>query len=373
MSVQSADVESGDTAAAAPAVPAFAIRNLTKMYGPVAAVDNVSLDIPEGAFLTLLGPSGSGKTTILMAIAGFITPTSGEILREQKSITTLPPDKRNFGMVFQGYALFPHMTVEDNVWFPLRVRGVSKAQAADRIRDALEMVQLGALAARLPTELSGGQQQRVALARALVFQPDLLLLDEPLSALDKKLRADLQWELKDLHRKLGTTFVYVTHDQEEALSMSDEIVILRDGRIEQSGDPLTLYEKPATRFVADFLGKSNFLTGEVADREDGRFRYRIGGETFLQAGAASDGHVVMALRPEKLMVFNTRPDTANAIKGEIEQFNYYGANYHFKVATPAVGDVIVTVPAWRCEVEPRIGNQIWVGWEPDAAVVVADT
>ena len=355
----------------------FSVRSLTKTYGSVTAVDDVSLEIPGGSFLTLLGPSGSGKTTILMAIAGFVEPTRGDILRDRTEITKLPPDKRNFGMVFQGYALFPHMTVEENVWFPLRVRGASKAAAADRVKGALDMVQLGPLAGRLPTELSGGQQQRVALARALVFEPDLLLLDEPLSALDKKLRAELQWELKALHQKLGTTFIYVTHDQEEALSMSDEIVILRDGRIEQSGAPGTLYERPATRFVADFLGKSNFLAGEVAERGQDRFHYTIGEERLVQAGAplptAPNGRVLVALRPEKLLVFNEKPATQNVSPGRIEQFNYYGANYHFKVTTPALGDLIVTAPAWRCEVEPRIGSEIWVGWDPDAAVVIAES
>ena len=369
--------DSASKSTAPSAKPALSLRNLTKMYGSLAAVDDVSLDIPQGSFLTLLGPSGSGKTTILMSIAGFVEPTRGEILREERLITKLPPDKRNFGMVFQGYALFPHMTVEENVWFPLRVRGTGKSDSAERIKNALEMVQLGSLAHRLPSELSGGQQQRVALARALVFQPDLLLLDEPLSALDKKLRAELQWELKALHQQLGTTFIYVTHDQEEALSMSDEIVILRDGRIEQSGDPNSLYERPATRFVADFLGKSNFLTGEIVDRESDRFRYRIGEEILLQAGeplvTGSGNAVVVALRPEKLQVFNSRPDMANASPGCIEQFNYYGASYHFKITTPALGDIIATVPAWRCDVDPRQGNEIWIGWDPDAAVVVTES
>ena len=241
---------------------ALSLRNLSKVYGSLAAVDGVDLDVPRGSFLTLLGPSGSGKTTILMAIAGFVEPSGGSILLDDKDITRFPPDKRNFGMVFQGYALFPHMTVADNIWFPLKVRGVSKADAASKIKNALELVQMGHLAERYPSQLSGGQQQRVALARAIVFEPDLLLLDEPLSALDKKLRADLQWELKSLHQRLGTTFIYVTHEQEEALSMSDTIIILRDGQIEQQGGPGELYEWPATRFVADFLGPGRAAPGE---------------------------------------------------------------------------------------------------------------
>ncbi len=356
---------------------ALTIRNLVKMYGSLAAVDGVSLDIPRGSFLTLLGPSGSGKTTILMAIAGFVTPTSGQVLLDGQDITGLAPEKRNFGMVFQGYALFPHMTVEQNVWFPLRVRGIGRQQAESRIREALESVQLGHLRNRLPSELSGGQQQRVALARAISFQPDLLLLDEPLSALDKKLRADLQWELKELHQKLGTTFVYVTHDQEEALSMSDQVIILRDGAIEQSGDPIELYERPATSFVADFLGKSNFIRGRAELAGDSGFRYRVGDQLFRQAGAprpaTADGEILVALRPEKIQIADSNDGMVNSCRAVIDQFNYHGANYHLKVSTPGLGDLFVTAPAWRCEIEPAVGNRIWIGWEPDAAVLVRET
>ncbi|MBM3524592.1 MAG: ABC transporter ATP-binding protein, partial [Alphaproteobacteria bacterium] len=239
------------------------IRNLVKRYGSVAAVDDVTFTVERGRFVTLLGPSGSGKTTVLMAIAGFVEPTSGRILVGERDITDLPPEKRNFGMVFQGYALFPHLTVAENVAFPLRVRKIGASETTERVKRALDLVQLGTLGERLPRQLSGGQQQRVALARALVFEPELLLLDEPLSALDKKLRAELQWELKALHQRVGLTFIYVTHDQDEALSMSDEIAILRDGKIVQSGGPGELYDKPRSRFVADFLGKSNFITGVV--------------------------------------------------------------------------------------------------------------
>ena len=222
----------------------LSLKGLTKRYGQQAAIEDVSIDVARGKFVTLLGPSGSGKTTILMAVAGFVPPTSGQILLDEKDITHLAPEHRNFGMVFQGYALFPHMTVEENVWFPLRVRGIPLAKARQNVTAILDLVQLGGLAKRLPTELSGGQQQRVALARALVFQPDLMLLDEPLSALDKRLRADLQWELSALHRRLGATFISVTHDQEEALSMSDDIVILREGRVEQSGSPSATLQPP---------------------------------------------------------------------------------------------------------------------------------
>jgi len=353
----------------------LSIRGLSKHYGSLAAVDGVDLEIPKGAFLTLLGPSGSGKTTILMAIAGFVDPTAGQILLDGKDITALPPDKRNFGMVFQGYALFPHMTVADNIWFPLRVRGVSKSAARQRVADALELVQMGHLAERTPAQLSGGQQQRVALARALVFEPDLLLLDEPLSALDKKLRADLQWELKSLHQRLGTTFIYVTHDQEEALSMSDEIVILRDGRIEQQGDPGRLYERPATRFVADFLGKSNFLPARVEAKGEGQVTCSVDGHALQQAGSTDrqvGEPILLALRPEKIEIGTDRPARDNKVPGKITAFNYYGANFHFQVATEGLGELIVTSAAWTCGVEPAIGTDVWLGWSPEASVVVRD-
>ncbi|MFL5334564.1 MAG: ABC transporter ATP-binding protein, partial [Geminicoccaceae bacterium] len=233
------------------------LRAISKRYGTFTAVDAVSLRVERGQFLTLLGPSGSGKTTILMAIAGFVAPSEGAVLLDGRDITALPPERRDFGMVFQGYALFPHMTVAENVAFPLRVRGLSRAGRDAKVRAALDLVQLARFAERRPAQLSGGQQQRVALARALVFDPDLLLLDEPLSALDKKLRAELQEELKALHRRVGRTFVNVTHDQEEALSLSDQVAILNHGRLVQVGPPEVLYERPRTRFVADFLGKSN--------------------------------------------------------------------------------------------------------------------
>ena len=284
----------------------LALRDVSKHYGSVAAVDRVSLDVPRGQFLTLLGPSGSGKTTLLMIIAGFVEPTAGDVLVDDARITHLPPEKRNFGMVFQGYALFPHLTVFDNVAFPLKVRGVPRADAADRIRGALDLVQLVPLADRYPRQLSGGQQQRVALARALVFTPDILLLDEPLSALDKKLRAELQWELKQIHQRVGTTFIYVTHDQEEALSMSDQIAIIRDGRIVQSGPPRLLYERPATRFVADFLGKSNFISGRVVAVDGDRLVYEVAGCRYVQESAGAPrkvgDEIVVALRPEKVEI-----------------------------------------------------------------------
>jgi spermidine/putrescine ABC transporter ATP-binding subunit len=241
----------------------LSVQRLTKRYGDFTALDDVSLEIRSGEFMTLLGPSGSGKTTLLMIIAGFVEPDSGTVRVDGADITGRPPEGRDFGMVFQGYALFPHMSVRDNVAFPLSVRRVGRAEIEERIAQALRMVQLEALAHRRPRELSGGQQQRVALARALVFRPRLLLLDEPLGALDKNLRGDMQRELKDLHERTGVTFIHVTHDQEEALAMSDRIAVLNHGAIEQVGAPREIYTRPRSVFVAGFLGANNMLPGRV--------------------------------------------------------------------------------------------------------------
>ncbi|MGF1526718.1 MAG: ABC transporter ATP-binding protein [Candidatus Competibacterales bacterium] len=353
------------------------LRGLSKHYGEIKAVDDVSLTVEPGTFLTLLGPSGSGKTTVLMAIAGFVEPTAGEIESGGVAITRLPPEGRNFGMVFQGYALFPHLSVADNVRFPLRVRGFPRGDHLRRVAEALSLVQMEALAKRLPRQLSGGQQQRVALARALVFEPEVLLLDEPLSALDKKLRAELQWELKSLHQRLGTTFVYVTHDQEEALSMSDRIVILRDGRIVQQGTPGELYEGPATRFVADFLGKSNFIRGRVEGTDQGLCRYRVGERCFVQGVSAPPppgAELLVALRPEKIALAAGvgMGEGANAVAGTVTALNYYGSNFHLRIATEALGELTAVTPAWQCAINPEVGAAVTAFWSADASVVVVD-
>ena len=352
-------------------------RGVSKHYGIVRAVDNVDLQVPRGEFLTLLGPSGSGKTTMLMMIAGFISPTSGKILLDGTDITERPPEKRNFGMVFQGYALFPHLSVQDNVAFPLKVRRLGSEEIRERVKKSLDLVQLGHLGDRMPRQLSGGQQQRVALARALVFNPEILLLDEPLGALDRKLRQEVQIELKELHRRVRTTFIYVTHDQEEALSMSDRIAIVRDGRFVQIGSPDELYETPRTRFVAGFLGESNFLRGTVKGSESGEIRYEIGGEQYRQR---ANGHVpgagepiLVAMRPEKVRVAATRPSgSANAIEGTIRNWNYFGSTFHMTMTHPAIGDITVSCPAWRTQITPENGARLWLDWDADAGVVVAD-
>jgi len=352
-------------------------RNVSKHYGTVRAVDEVDLQVARGEFLTLLGPSGSGKTTMLMMIAGFIAPTAGRILLDGKDITDRQPEKRNFGMVFQGYALFPHLSVFDNVAFPLKVRRKGADETRDRVRKVLDLVQLHHLADRMPRQLSGGQQQRVALARALVFDPEILLLDEPLGALDRKLRQEVQIELKQLHRRVRTTFIYVTHDQEEALSMSDRIAIVRDGRFVQIGSPDDLYERPGTRFVAGFLGESNFLGGRVRDIEGDEIRYEIAGETYRQKANgrahATGDDILIAMRPEKVQIAATRPaGTANAVEGEVENWNYFGSTFHMTLTHPGLGHIVVSCPAWRTPISPENGQRLWVGWDSDAGVVVAD-
>lgn len=247
---------------AAGGAPVF-FREVTKSYGKLVVVSDISLTVERGSFLTLLGPSGSGKTTILKILAGFVSPTSGQVIIGERDVTHVPSNKRNVGLVFQNYALFPHMTVADNIAFPLKMRKVRHPEIAERVGQALELVQLSALKERLPSQLSGGQQQRVALARTLVFRPSVLLMDEPLSALDKKLREHVQLEIKHLHEQLGITIIYVTHDQTEALVMSDRVAVMRDGKLEQIGHPREIYEKPANRFVADFIGEITFIDGQL--------------------------------------------------------------------------------------------------------------
>jgi spermidine/putrescine ABC transporter ATP-binding subunit len=261
------------------------LRAVTKRFGDFVAVDQLDLTVAPGEFLTLLGASGSGKTTTLRMIAGFEHPTSGDILMGGVPVTGLPPYQRDLNTVFQQYALFPHMSVRDNVGYGLRMKRVAKTEVAERVTQALEMVQLGQLGDRAPRQLSGGQQQRVALARALVNRPRILLLDEPLGALDLKLRKEMQLELKHLNRQLGITFIYVTHDQEEALTMSDRIVLMRNGRIAQLDSPQAMYERPASRYVADFIGETNLLSGALVSLETGKW-LAIRPEYVELAGAA---------------------------------------------------------------------------------------
>ena len=322
------------------------IRDVSKMFGTFRAVEGVTLDIKKGEFLTLLGPSGSGKTTLLMMIAGFLDITQGDIALDGASITDVPAEKRNFGMVFQGYALFPHMSVRDNIGYALSVRKRSASEIKARVDEMLDLVQLQEFADRKPTQLSGGQQQRVALARALCFAPPVLLLDEPLGALDKKLRVEVQEQLKDIHRRVGTTFIYVTHDQEEALSMSDRIVIMRDGAIEQVGTPVELYERPATKFAASFLGKSNLIT---------------------------QGDKTYALRPEKIDLRLQQGGSNSRISGAIRSITYFGSMQRIIVDTVQGDEIEVDIDVWRNKEALTEGAEVDLLWQEAAAVELHDT
>lgn len=346
------------------------IIDLEKRYGSVTAVDNISLEIDAGEFVTLLGPSGSGKTTTLMIIAGFVVPTSGDILIGDQSIVSKPVHKRNIGIVFQHYSLFPHMTVFDNVAFPLKMRKLGLHDVRQKVQGILDLVELTEMAHRYPRQLSGGQQQRVALARALVFNPPILLMDEPLGALDKKLRESMQLEIMRIQKKLQITTVYVTHDQSEALTMSDRIAVMDHGGILQLGSPEQLYEHPANRFVADFIGKSNFLTGEVAEHSNAGYRIACAGEVeFLASGSLplqTGRKATFAIRPEKLIFFedyfqpDQRPQGWNIVSGVIESFIYLGDLRHYEIRLPS-GDVfLVQIPSrpgvesWRSGLEVKI-------------------
>jgi spermidine/putrescine transport system ATP-binding protein len=336
-------------------------------------VDDVSLDIAAGEFLTLLGASGSGKTTTLRMIAGFEHPTAGEILMAGAPITRLPPFKRDINTVFQHFALFPHMSVRENVGYGLLMRKVPGAEREERVRRALDMVKLGELGARSPRQLSGGQQQRVALARALVNRPRLLLLDEPLGALDLKLRKEMQLELTHLQTSLGITFVYVTHDQEEALTMSDRIVLMRQGRVEQVGAPRDLYDRPASRYVADFIGETNLIGGTVVEGGRGRVVLRAGtdlllgwSDEVLPVGAAA----WLSVRPEALRLLAEGANGAdNVLQGTVAEAVYSGSLVRLHLSLPGGRRLVAHAPVGNA-VQP--GEQVRVGWAAERGRCVRD-
>jgi spermidine/putrescine transport system ATP-binding protein len=313
------------------------LRGVTKRFGSFTAVDNVSLTVNPGEFLTLLGPSGCGKTTLLRLLAGFETPDAGAVLLAGEDVSHVPPYRRSVNQVFQSYALFPHMTVRENVGFGLRMQNVPPAEAEHRIREALATVSLAEQADRLPHQLSGGQRQRVALARAIVCRPKVLLLDEPLSALDAKLRHGMQLELKHLQRKLGLTFVFVTHDQEEALTMSDRIAIINRGRIEQLGDASEIYHRPRTAFAADFIGLANLLNAQVILRNGTTARVRL--ETGLELVVAQDGlpasasRALVSIRPEKIHIGRVPAVAENVFQARIEEEIFQGATDQLRLVT----------------------------------------
>ena len=344
------------------------LQGLTKLFGPVGAVRDVSMTIPAGSFFTLLGPSGSGKTTTLMMIAGFVHPTHGVIAIDGTDVAALPPQKRDLGMVFQSYAVFPHLTVAQNVAFPLEVRKVAAAETRRRVGEALELVRLSGYEQRLPRQLSGGEQQRVALARALVFRPRVLLMDEPLGALDKKLRAHMQLELKAIQRQLHVTVIYVTHDQDEALTMSDRVAVMRAGRTEQVGTPTELYESPVSRFVADFVGDSNFVDAVVVSATpDGRALVRAEGGLEVRATTReplqSGQRVVVAVRPEKIVTQDARSTDLNRCKGVVEQVVYAGDATRYSVALGAAGTLTVKVQNRLASRTLGVGDPIELAWD----------
>lgn len=318
-------------------------EHVQKSYdGETLVVKDLNLTIGQGEFLTMLGPSGSGKTTCLMMLAGFETATHGEIRLDGRPINTVPPHKRGIGMVFQNYALFPHMTVGENLSFPLEVRGMSKSDRERKIKRALDMVQMGAFANRRPAQLSGGQQQRIALARALVFDPQLVLMDEPLGALDKQLREHMQFEIKHLHESLGITVVYVTHDQGEALVMSDRIVVMNRGVVEQCGSPREIYERPKSLMVADFIGQSNTLTGRVTGREGELYLIETEDGSLRTHGAPGlAGEVRVMVRPENIA---TAPGD-NTLRGRVVKTTYLGASCLLNIETAAGSRFTTHAPA----------------------------
>lgn len=341
-------------------------EKVDKTYdGSVLVVCGLDLEIRRGEFLTLLGPSGSGKTTTLMMLAGFETPTRGIITLKGADITRVPPHKRGLGMVFQNYALFPHMTVAENLAFPLQVRGMSKAAVREKVARALEMVRLPDLGDRLPSQLSGGQQQRIALARALVFEPLVVLMDEPLGALDKQLREHMQYEIKQLHAQLGVTVIYVTHDQSEALTMSDRIAVFHEGRIQQVGDPRTIYDHPDTAFVAQFIGENNRIEGTVRQVSGGVAAVAISNGTTVLAeagpGIAAGDRALVSLRPERLRLGNANSDSANRFAARILEVIYHGD--HLRVRLEALGrdDFIVKTPVLGAE-GLTIGTEVPISW-----------
>ncbi|WP_417453815.1 ABC transporter ATP-binding protein [Kiloniella sp.] len=332
-------------------------------------VKDLNVDIPRGEFLTMLGPSGSGKTTSLMMLAGFETATHGDIYLNGRSINNVAPHKRGIGMVFQNYALFPHMTVAENLAFPLQVRKMSKADVEEKVQRALDMVELGEFGNRRPAQLSGGQQQRVAVARALVFEPDLVLMDEPLGALDKNLREQMQYEIKHIHDRLGVTVVYVTHDQSEALTMSNRIAVFEDGRIQQLAPPTELYEKPENAFVAQFIGENNKLTGRVDALADGICEVVLdNGDRVKALDINTDGAgkgTTLSLRPERVFLNPVEGQCQNMFSGKAEEVIYLGDHIRVRMNVCGHDDFIVKVPNASDKKGLVQGDTIPVGWSID--------
>ena len=348
--------------------PFVSFKGVQKSYdGESLVVKNLNLDIAAGEFLTMLGPSGSGKTTCLMMLAGFETATHGDIELGGKPINNIPPHKRGIGMVFQNYALFPHMTVGENLAFPLNVRGMPKGEVEEKVRSVLDMVQMLAFIDRKPAQLSGGQQQRVALARALVFSPELVLMDEPLGALDKQLREHMQYEIKHIHENLGVTVVYVTHDQSEALTMSNRIAVFDDGVIQQLADPVTLYEKPENSFVAQFIGENNQMIGNVKSVSKGIATIKLDSGAEVKALAVNIGGVgsrtTLSVRPERCVVLTKKSATVSRLDAKIEELIYLGDHIRCRMNVAGDDQFIMKVPNTSGQLGLEIGASLQIGWQ----------
>jgi len=343
------------------------LQSLTKKFGKVVAVDEISLHVDEGEFLTLLGPSGSGKTTTLMMIAGFELPTAGKIFIRGKDVMMVPPHERNIGMVFQNYALFPHMTVSNNVAFPLKMRKLSKKEITQRVGRVLEIVKLPGFENRLPRQLSGGQQQRVALARALIYDPPLLLMDEPLGALDKKLREHMQIEIRNLQRELIITSLYVTHDQQEALTMSDRVAVFDQGKIQQVGTPDELYEKPSNPFVADFIGESNFIAGHIIGLEDDSAIMTSEDREIeipcpRTSGLVMEQKVQLIIRPEKIRFVEPSFNPLVRVDGVVEELIYSGEVRRYTIRISHEQTIDLKQQIMHGVKAFRKGDRVSVGW-----------
>ena len=353
------------------------LERVSKLFGDVAAVDDLSLDIAEGEFFSLLGPSGCGKTTTLRMIGGFEDPSLGTVYLGGRDVTDDPPYKRDVNTVFQSYALFPHLDVYENVAFGLRRKGVNKTELDTRVKDAMALVDLIGFETRKPPQMSGGQQQRVALARALVNHPKVLLLDEPLGALDLKLRKKMQLELKRIQQEVGITFIYVTHDQEEAMTMSDRLAVMRLGKMEQLGQPEDVYENPATEFVAGFLGASNMLEGDLKE-SNGEFSTVVltGGGTLqvpmARIPADAGTHFKVGVRPEKVSISrgSTSPAGMNSIEATVSMATYIGVSHQYKVMTPDDHLLTVYVQNLGVDESPRQGEQVTLAWKPEYTFAV---
>jgi len=361
--------------------PIVQFAGISKTYdGITRIIDELNLDIEHGEFLTLLGPSGSGKTTTLMLLAGFETPTAGEILLEGRPLSRVPPHQRNMGMVFQNYALFPHMTVAENIAFPLSVRGVSVIDTVKKVERALHMVQLGGFGPRRPAQLSGGQQQRVAVARALVFEPKLILMDEPLGALDKQLREQMQLEIRRLHQQLGVTTVYVTHDQAEALTMSDRIAVFHRGKIQQLDAPEQMYEFPKNAFVARFIGENNRLEGSVDAVAEERCTVRMAisntriASTLAESVKIGDA-VTVSLRPERVQIHaaghTINKDPGCSLTGSLREIIYLGDHVRARIALAGGEELVVKRPISEARQLPHIGAAVDLCWRPEHCRVFA--